>query len=248
MKIKFLRLLVLLLLSSISFSAPAVKMAIGDWAPYVSKIDPQSQLLETVVTAAFKLEGLTVEYEYLPWKRSFTNTSEGKADGTFPWNKDEERAVEFYIHEIPLLTDEGVYFHLKGSSFDWNTLSDLKNYKVGATIGFRQVEIYEKAGIAAEAVADEDINFKKIEAGRIDVYDTSKVVGYSTIKRVFDADTAAKFTHHRKPVSTNPYFILFSRNSENGQEYSMKFDSGMKKLMDSGEYDKIIKSFLGEIN
>jgi len=231
--------------SSAAMSEGVVKMAIGDWAPYVSKSDPKSQFLETVVTAAFKLEGLSVEYEYLPWKRSFTMVSQGDSDGTFPWNKNESRSTEFYIHEIPLLTDESVYFHLKSTAFSWNTLSDLKNYKVGVTIGYRQEESYKKAGIPAEAVASEDNNFKKISAGRIDVYETSKVVGYSAINRLFDSSTGGKFTHHPKAVSTNPYFILFSRNSENGKSYSEKFDSGMRKLMDSGQYGKIVEDFLG---
>ncbi|MBF0231032.1 MAG: transporter substrate-binding domain-containing protein [Desulfamplus sp.] len=229
--------------STTLFAGEVVKLAIGDWAPYTSETDQKGKLLEKVVTEAFKLEGIDVKYDYFPWKRSYIYVEQGKYDGTFPWNKTEEREKEFYIHKISLINDEGVYFHLINKQFDWNTIDDLKKYKVGVTIGYKQEELYKSKGITAESVPNEEQNFKKMLAGRIDVYQTSKVVGYSAISKLFSPEDASMFTNHPKPVEESQYYILFSKTTPKGKELADKLDSGLKKLKDSGSYDKILAEY-----
>ncbi|MBU3915134.1 transporter substrate-binding domain-containing protein [bacterium] len=246
---KILSLLVFVtFLVSTAMAGETVKFAIGDWAPYTSKTDMKGKLLEDVVTAAFKLEGIDVQYLYFPWKRSITSTEDGKYDGTFPWNKTEEREKAFYLPKSYLIKDEGVYFHLKTTQFDWNTIQDLKKYRVGVTIGYKQEKTYKDLGIKADSVPHEQLNFKKMLKGRIDVYQTSKTVGYSTINSIFGPEEAGMFTNHPKTVEESEYYILFSRKTSNGKYFSDKFDSGMRKLKASGEYGKILAKYLGSGN
>jgi polar amino acid transport system substrate-binding protein len=238
--------LVLALLGAMVVNAHAeetVKLAIGDWEPYTSSTNPKGKLLEVVVTEAFKLEGVVVKYEYFPWKRSITNVENGDFDGTFPWNKTPERVSSFHIPQQSLLKDDAVYFHLKSKAFDWKTIDDLKNYSVGVTVGYKEEKIYKDKGIKADAVPSEDTNFKKMLAGRIDVYQTSKVVGYSMINKMFTPDEAKLFTNHATPVEQAEYFILFSKKTPNGKALADKFDSGLKKLKDSGAYKKILADY-----
>ena len=245
MKKVALFLLLATIVSSDVLANDTVKLAIGDWEPYTSATDEKSKLLEKVVTEAFKLESVDVPYDYFPWKRSYINAKEGMFAGTFPWAKTKEHENDFYIHKIPLIIDEGVYFHLKSKPFDWNTIEDLKKYKVGVTIGYKEESLYKEKGIFAEAVTSEDLNFKKILAGRIDVYQTSKIVGYTTINKLFSPDVAKQFTNHPKPAVKNEFFILFSKNIPNGQVLADKFDSGLAKLKESGVYDKIVAEYSG---
>lgn len=216
-----------------------VRLAIGEWAPYTAKSDPNGKLLERVVAEAFKLEGVEVQYSYFPWKRSYLRAEDGSFDGTFPWTRTAERDQLFYLHKVPLVTEQSVYFHLKTTAFDWRTLDDLKRYKVGVTLGYKNVELYKANGIRADVAPSEEQNFKKLALGRIDVYETSKIVGYTTIANTLPPDTARLFTHHRRPSDENDYFILFSRKSPNGKEMAARFDAGLKKLKSTGAYDKI---------
>ncbi|MBF0204986.1 MAG: transporter substrate-binding domain-containing protein [Desulfamplus sp.] len=227
------------------FANETVKMAIGDWEPYTSQTDPKGKLLEEVVTEAFKAEGIDVQYEYFPWKRSYVNAERGQYDGTFPWNRTPEREAAFYTHKISLIKDEGVYFHLKSNPFDWNTIEDLKKYKVGVTISYKQEAIYKEHGITADTVPEEAMNFKKMLTGRIEVYQTSKAVGYATIKKLFSPEDAAKFTNHPKAVETDEFYILFSKKLPTSKALADKFDEGMKKIKESGLYDKILAKYMG---
>jgi polar amino acid transport system substrate-binding protein len=56
-------------------------------------------------------------------------------------------------------------------------------------------------------VPSEEMNFKKIVAGRIDTYDTSKEVGYATIAKTLSPEEAKLITHHAKPVEQTEYFM-----------------------------------------
>ena len=222
-----------------------IDMAIGDWAPYTSETDQKGKLLEKIVTEAFKLEGINVHYDYFPWARSYGYVISGKYAGTFPWNKTQEREKEFVIHKMPLIKDEGVFFHLKSKTFDWKTIDDIKKYKAGVTVGYKQETTYKENGIVADVAPTEIANFQKLLLGRIDIFETSKIVGYDTIKKQFTPDEAKLFTHHPKAIEENAYYILFSRKSKDGKDLADKFDSGLNKLMKSGAYKKFVSEYLG---
>ncbi len=235
-------ILLLFLIPSSVLANETVRFAIGEWAPYTSATYGRENLLEFVVTESFKIEGINVEYKYFPWKRSYSLVENADFDGTFPWAMTEEHMKKFYMNKVSLITDDGVFFHLKSLPFDWETLDDLKKYSVGVTIGYKEEKIYKDNGITAQAVPTEDLNFKKILAGRIDTYQTSKIVGYSTINKIFTIEDADKFTHHHKPAVKNEFYILFSKKTSNGRKLADRFDAGLKKLKESGAYDIIMNS------
>lgn len=79
--------------------------------------------------------------------------------------------------------------------------------------------------------------------GRIDVYQTSKNVGYATIAKQFTPAEARRFTHHPKVVEQSEYYILFSKKTPHGQALARRFDAGMVKLKQSGAYDRIINEY-----
>ena len=133
----------------------------------------------------------------------------GGGDSSFPWNKTEEREAAFYISKQTIITDEGVYFHLRATPFDWNNLHDPKKYRVGVTLGYKQEKTYAESGIVADAAPLEELDFKKMLIGRIDVFQTSKRVGYLTISKLFNREDAARFTNHPMSVEIDEYFILF---------------------------------------
>ena len=221
-----------------------VTMALGDWQPYTHSSDSKYQMLEKVVAEAFALQGVKVEYRYYPWQRSMINVQAGLEDGTFPWEMTDQRKIDYFSHKVPLVVDQTVFFHLKSVDFDWLTLADLKKYQVGVTKGYRQEAHYTKMGISAQVVPEEYLNFIKILAGRIDVYETSSVVGYSTIRDLFSPVDVAKFTNHPNATQQAAYYILFSKKSSNGERMSKLFAQGFENLQASGRYQAILTEFL----
>ena len=220
-----------------------IKMAVGEYPPYTSRIEKNGDFLEKIVTEAFKLESVDVEYSHFPWKRSYSIVKNGGYDGTFPWSKTSAREEEFYIHKVPLLVDDLVHFHLKSTPFDWESIDDLKDYKLGVILGTTHQKIYQEKGIKAYPVATDLLVFKMLLAGRIDVYRTVKGVGHYLINNKFSPEKAFLFTHHPRVINRTAHYILFSKNTPDGKALSDKFDSGLSKLIESGAYDKIASEY-----
>ncbi len=228
-----------------SVKSETITMAIGEWAPYTSKTDPNGKLAEVLVQEIYKRVGIEVEFTYYPWKRSFELTKSGKFAATFPWLQIEERKPMFIFPKESLYQQKEVFFHLKDLDFKWETDEDLKQYRIGGVLGYAHVKLLEDKGLTLDIITSDEQNFKKLLARRIDLFSSSFIVGYTLINKLFEPSRAALFTNNPKPLTKDDMFLLISRDIPNGQELADQFDKGIKELKASGEYDKIFDKFLG---
>lgn len=219
-----------------------VKLAIGEWPPYTSESIETAKMAEEVVTAAFNAVGMKVEYSYYPWKRSYTLTEKGESDGTFPWNKTEERAKLFKLNNEPIATDRNIFVHLKGSDFSYSKIEDLKKYKMGAMRGYKQVELYKKHNISTEVVENEEQCIKMLIAGRLEAFEASENVINYILKNKFSEEDRAKVEIYSKAAGQDQFYVLFA-NSERGNNFVKEFNKGFAKIKNNGRYDAIMKKY-----
>ena len=139
-----------------------INLLTGEWPPYTSKSELKGKMAEAIVSEAFKLEGVTVKYEYYPWKRSYRSAKEGFGAGTFPWYKSEQRENDFIVTKEPLLKVKNVFFHLKSLDFQWESYEDLKKYSIGGTIGYTDTALLQSKGLNVQLVPREELNLKKL--------------------------------------------------------------------------------------
>jgi len=187
-------------------------------------------------------ENIDVKYEFYSWEKAYTLAKEVQADGTIPWFKTKEREKDFLYSKNSILRTKTVFFHLKSLDFKWENYQDLKKYKIGETAGFKTAKILEEKGLKVDMALSETENFKKLLKGEIDLTSASYLVGHNIIKKNFSSKDAARFTSHSKKVypGTGIYFLV-SKKHPRAQELVDKFDSGLKKLIRSGRYVKLIK-------
>lgn len=226
------------ILISGSLRAETLTLAVGDWAPYTSKADSQARIAQTIVSETFGRAGITVDYAYVPWKRAFNLTRDGKYDGSFPWFKTDDRARDFVFPKSALIKQAYVFFHLRDRDFQWDTLSDLKKFKIGVLSGEFTEKLLRDNGGPIEPLADGPANFKKLVSGRIDAYPTSRIVGYYAVRRMFPPETAATITHHPTPLKEDDMYIMFSKSS--GGRLAEVFTKAFDALRSSGRYDEIM--------
>src|SRR4051812_4106968 len=96
------RIVALLLLGAIAGLAHAdrnVRITNGEWPPYLSANLPDNGLISRVVTEAFRLQGITVEYGFFPWARALLLAKIGGWDGTVAWARSPARERDFYISD-----------------------------------------------------------------------------------------------------------------------------------------------------
>jgi len=242
---KLLRVFIIVWLFVFSVQAKEMlTLAIGEWAPYTSSTEKNGKIAEHIVREAFALENIEVKYKYFPWKRAIVLVQRGDELGTFPWYKTPQRQKDFIISKEAILVSKTVFFHLKSLNLQWSKYEDLKNYKIGGTLGFYYTPYLKKQGLKVEEVPREEMNFKKLLLRRIDMVPADFYVGYNILYKLFTPQKAALFTNHPKSILHDRMYLMLSKHIYNSQQIADSFDKGLLKLKGSGRYDKIIDEFM----
>ncbi len=224
-----------------SFAEETIRITNGEWDPFLSENLQHYGVISHIVTEAFALEGVNVEYGFFPWGRAYEFVKFGDWDGSVVWTHTPDREKDVYFSD-PLLVSNDVFFHLKRYTFDWNTIEDLKDIDIGATIGYTYGKAFDNAEkfgeIRVERVPTDDINFRKLLVGRIQIFPMNIDVGYSLMHEKFTLKEARLITNHLKPIGTYVYHLLLSKKVERNKQMLILFNKGLKRLKESGRYDQ----------
>lgn len=215
-----------------------VRLTNGEWPPYLSEHFVHFGLASRIVSEAFALEGITVEYGFFPWARSLKQAEDGDWDGSVVWRASDERAQKFYISD-EVVPDKVVFFHLKNTPFDWSTVESLQGIRIGATLSYGYGSAFDAAEAArqiqVERAPNDEINLRKLLGGRFQVFPVNVDVGYYMLRLHFKDEDAALFTHHPRPLTEAPLRLLLSKKVEGNEQLMKLFNRGLKRLRDSGK-------------
>lgn len=228
----------LLLFSFSGVSAETLKVATGEWVPYVSKDYQHHGAIGHVIEKIYQAEGIEVEFGYFPWARGYQMVKDGMWDTTMPYYCSPEREKLFYCSE-PIVSGQLVYFHRTDFPFEWRSINDLKGLSVGGTLGYYYGEDFEKAErdklFKVQRIASDETNFMVLMKGRIQVFPQDKEVGYAMVRRLFSEEEQTLITHNSTPIHTKSLHLLFARNNEKSKRYLDIFNRGLKRLQSTGE-------------
>ena len=174
-------LFTLVLLSTLCFSAGAfcekVTVATLNWAPYISENMDNQGYVAQIIHKSFESQGYDVELKYWPWARTVAMAEKGKVDAYGPEYYAEKLNELHHVSE-PFQGGPAGLFRLKGSDITYETLEDLKGYRIGVVRGYVNEEEFDKADfLEKDPVKDDLTNIKKLLAGRIDLFFCDKYVG-----------------------------------------------------------------------
>lgn len=262
---KFFMVAMALLFSFQSMAKSTLKIAAGDWPPFLKKKGLAHMGVGAhIVTKAFEKVGIKVKYKFVPWAKGMTDAKKGKkVDGAILWLKKPERETIFEYSD-KVMAETNVFFHLKDKPFKCSASGKLlgdacmneianRKIKVGGIFKFSYSDSFDKA---VGKVGDKDdsskaiikafkrerksiLNFKKLLKGKIDIYPQEINVGYYELNNELKKN-ASKVTHFEVPLQENPSYLIMPKKNSYSAETVAKFNKGLKALRDSGEYDKML--------
>ncbi|MGI0119183.1 substrate-binding periplasmic protein [Zooshikella sp. RANM57] len=251
------RLLAVMLLIGGSFSYAeesehkVLQIVSGEYPPWASKDSKKGGFANHIISEVFSREGYFVEYTYLPWARTYSEAKKGGYDATSLWYPSKEREKLFY-YSNSLGEEEVVFFHLKTTRFNqWNDFEDLKKYRIGATRGYTYIPefwIAVKDNRLNVVVNNSDeINFKMLLRGRVDLFLSATVSGYAILNKNFSLEQVQIVTYNHKPLFSNTNHLLFLRKKANSKRLLKLFNKGLQILIDEGAYnnyyDMLLKGY-----
>jgi polar amino acid transport system substrate-binding protein len=229
-----------------------IRITNGEWKPFYSENLKYYGLDSHIVTEAFASEGIRVIYGFFPWKRSYEQSKKGKWDGTVGWPYGKERENFHYYSKQPVNEGNWVFFHLKDSAFDWDNMNDVKKARIGITLGDWVMDgddeftkALREGKLKYDRAPRDELNFLKLNAGRIDVFPQQLDVGYEQIRMLISEkklteDEASRITHHPEPFRKMPLYLLLSKKIARNRQMIDLFDKGFARLKESGKYDRFV--------
>lgn len=237
-----------LLFSISTFSQEKIRVGIGEWAPYTSSELKHNGIVSHIISESFALEGIKVEFNFNPWKRTMQLTKEADLDATAIWRYKETWAQDFLYSDSVIETGH-VFFHRKDNHFNWSKYTDLTGVSMSGVNGFfynKELDDAIKSGqIKMHRVKEEVQGLKMVLRGHIDVFPIVEEAGYYLLSKEFNKDEINQLTHHSKsltPKNERPMYVLFTKRSEKSAYLLKKFNSGLKKLKESGKYNLFFKN------
>ncbi len=239
-----------------SFSMEEIKLSTSEWSPYIGEELHEKGLIANIVQRALELEGYKLNLVFMPWARAVNEAQTGKEglDGYLPEYYDKSKEEYFEFSDPFLDSEVGFLINEKNKTkfninIDKNNLSKsyekLVNFRFGVVRGYINEEYFDKITFLKkiESTSDEK-NLILLDQGKVDIVVIDKNVANYYKRNSPDLLLSKnQLIFLNPPIKSHKLFIAWSKLASNFKAKNRIFNSGLKKLLDSGEYYKIIKFY-----
>ncbi|MDT8990631.1 transporter substrate-binding domain-containing protein [Curvibacter sp. APW13] len=222
-----------------------MQFAVSEWPPAEYTVDgePHGYHIDTV-GAALREMGGTAEFHFYPWKRAEMLVQRKQMAGLLSLHPTPERERQLLFSTEPLSSSDNVLFVAKGREFPVDRIEALAGKTIGTTAGYNYgADFMRLSGQGLfrtdEANTDEQ-GMRKLVAGRFDAFVCDRVIGLGLLRSLGLRDQVTVLPW---VVSSVKLHAAFAKTPENAA-FIPKFDSALRKLKKSGQWQQIMDSYL----
>lgn len=225
-------------------------IAVSVFPPFEFVQDGEVTGIDTeIVTQVLERQGYTADIRILPWPRAQKYVQDGVMAATFSFTKNSDRE-KFYYFSDPLSVVKDVFFKRKNLEITWNSLDDLKDYRIGASNGYSYAPDFMKAikdqkFKEVQILSGDNLELRqlhKLKNGRIDIFICEVSVCQYLIKTHGDEFEMINFID--KPIGEiRPFYIGFSKKWSGSKELVSQFNIELKKFSDEGKRNLIFEKY-----
>lgn len=219
---------------------PLVLLAEDDWYPYAAAVDGEPRGISVdLVRAAYAAVGVEVEFRIASYARCMELVNQGKYVGCFNTPVGESALENQLLPEEALDRNPAWVYKRADNEADIDELADLHGEPIGIVNGYRYADHFMNDPRLVREPAGSDLqNLKKLAAGRLEY-----VVLYERVAEWLVGQYGERMDLDVEPVvqvGELALYVSFSRQHPRAQEAMAKFDEGLRRLKQSGEYARIM--------
>ncbi len=213
-------LLMMSVLSYGAFARDTIKLSEDPWDPYTLGHEgetPTGGIAVELMNEIFKRVDIATDMKLFPWERCLAQMKTGKRDALMLLTKNAERELFLDYSEV-IMTDNDLIWYRKSSQnnpADWVEFSDLKNYVIGESAGYNYGDVYSAAREKHKFIIDKArtdlLNFRKLQAGRIDIFICNETAAKAIFKN--NPYLQGRFLAASKSLKTVEFHMAFSKES-----------------------------------
>jgi len=243
----FKRLLILIafILPAMVASTEKIVLLTGEWEPYTTEKSAHKGAFSEIVIAVYHEMRTDYKIKFYPWKRAEIMVGEGSAMAAFPYAVTDERQKTFLFSD-PVMNSTSKLFYYKPSNkvkiTDWKSYADLKAFRIGGVLGYFYEKEFTAAGLNVENVSSDEMNLKKLKAGRVDLIPGEELVSKLLIKKLFPTEQQY-FIALDKPLKSSSLHLMFSKKNADSEENIKFFNNALKRIKANGKYKTIMTKY-----
>ncbi|MEM9631746.1 MAG: transporter substrate-binding domain-containing protein [Pseudomonadota bacterium] len=173
----------------------------------------------------------------LPFARLYQSIHKGEIDVAIGVLRTEQRASQAHYSD-PILTAYNVLVVKKGETFDYTSIADLKDKKIGGRRGFAYPSL-EAQGISVEPAKDDETNLKKVLGGRLDAAVFSSIASLSQLDK---SATRSKVELLPLAVGSVPLGIAFADEKFSAEDLA-RFNELLTSFKASDDYSATLSKY-----
>lgn len=243
LKLIFLLCFFIIVFTLTGWSETKLVIATNELPPFVSSDQDESFLTDLLMEIGREI-GVTFDFQFMPWKRCEIMVDELKAWGAIPYVPTPEREQKYYFSDRLYLRQSKFFLYNSDGikkQIVFNSLSDLKSYRIGGVLGYYYEKQFSEAGLTVDYVKSEEQNFKKLAVGRVDMIPADQTTGWYLVKKLFPSSDYKNFFVLDKPFNESGNFLITSKKYKDSQKLLINFNSALEKIKNNGVYQKIVK-------
>lgn len=242
---KSLIIIFTIFIASMSSYSQSLSIFTEENAPFnFTKGGKMTGISTEILDATLKDAGMNIptsKFKVIPWARAYDKVQANKNHVLFSMARTAQREKMFqwvgpiYKLQIGLLAKKGNKISIKSKA-------DLKKYKIGTVIDGAPEQLLLKEGVdksKLERVSKQDINVKKLKAGRIDMLAFNIPATLYSLEKIGEKSSDYEVVYVLKEVD-----LYYGLNKNTDKAVVAKLQASFDKLKKSGKTDKIIKKYI----
>jgi len=225
--------------------AEEIRLVTGEFAPYSGENLPNGGMTTELVSGIFDRLGYSVSVAYLPWKRGYQGTRDGKFSATFPYSFNSERASEM-LYSAPLRSSPVYLFVHVEAPLSKAAPENLQGLRLCTALGYNVFppieEAIDRQLIELITIREMDSCVRMMENRRADAIFLSEDASWHLIESV--AGSRRNYRMLAKPIHTVREYLLVSKRQPGAAELIEAFNAELGRLIESGRYRQIIDKHL----
>ena len=246
--VKTLLMTMSFLLVAVSALASTLTVRADNWPPYNG--DPTAAkpgYMIEVLKEIFEPQGITIDYQLMPWTRALHDVNTGKFDAVV--GTDAEESPEMILPEENFGLLSNAMYIRKNTAWRYKGVSSLEGMRLGVIDGYSYgpvvdayIEQNRNSGKVFVVNGDDALPklIKMLQAGRIDVVVEDANVMMYTLGSLSATNIVAA-----GDLSDERMYLQLglTPNKETSRKYEKMFNEGIAKLCASGRLQQILGSY-----
>jgi polar amino acid transport system substrate-binding protein len=212
---------------------PTLRVVTEEFPPYSYTENGVIKGISTVVIRRVLKElNMKIEIESLPWSRALSTAQNNENVLIYSIGRNKTRENKFKW--IGIIAPVKYYLFAKANRKDINikTLKDAKKYTIATSINGVREQYFKTKGFAVgkhlDSVSKAIQGLKMLEKGRVDLWSSNELTGYSLIEKLGFNKEDFKLAYFIKGLPSEGYHMAFG--TKTSDEMVEKFKAALKKV------------------